>query len=150
MPLDPLSALSVAASVVQFVDFGTQILSKGKKLYKSVDGALPENIELEAAAVRLQSLTVPIKSSLRSASQSFLSETEQALEDICKGCVDVSDELVPLLELLKLSEGNKHRKWKSCRQALKSMRSKEEIGEVASRLERFRNELGTHVLISLR
>jgi hypothetical protein len=41
--MDPLTALSVAACVVQFVDYGTKLLSKGRELYKSADGALWEN-----------------------------------------------------------------------------------------------------------
>ena len=57
MPLDPLSALSVAASVVQFLDFGNKIVSKGIQAYKSNDGALIENAEIEEATQRLAQLS---------------------------------------------------------------------------------------------
>ena len=57
MPLDPLSALSVVASVFQVVDFASSIISKGKYLYKSSDGALRENAEAETVTVRLRELT---------------------------------------------------------------------------------------------
>lgn len=58
--MDPLSALSVAAAVVQFVDYGTRLVSKTRELYKSTQGALTTNIELEAASKRVQYLTTPL------------------------------------------------------------------------------------------
>jgi len=62
--LDPVSALGVAAAVVQFVDYGTQIVSKGRKIYRSGDGTLAENVELEATSSRLRDLAAPIQKSL--------------------------------------------------------------------------------------
>jgi hypothetical protein len=47
MPLDPLSALSVAASAIQFIDFSSKIVSKGKHIYKSANGVLREDAEVE-------------------------------------------------------------------------------------------------------
>jgi hypothetical protein len=54
--MDPLSALSVAAAVVQFADYGTGLLRTGRALYKSINGALSENIDLEAASDRIRLL----------------------------------------------------------------------------------------------
>ena len=64
LSMDPLSALSVAAAVVQFVDFGIEILVKGKELYESANGALSENIPIQAASERLQSLAGDLQTSL--------------------------------------------------------------------------------------
>lgn len=47
MALGPLSAVFLAAVVVQFVDFSTKIFSKGYYLYKAADRALPKNKVLE-------------------------------------------------------------------------------------------------------
>jgi hypothetical protein len=69
MPLDPLSALSVAASVVQFVDFAGKIVSKGKELYTSPSGALSENEWTETVTKRLQALTHNLHKSLYIASE---------------------------------------------------------------------------------
>ena len=60
MPLDPLSALFVVASVFQMVDFASSTISKGKYLYKSWDGALRENAEAETVTVRIQEFTEEI------------------------------------------------------------------------------------------
>lgn len=43
MVLDHLSAISLASSIVQFVDFITRLGSKGHEIYLSVEGASVEN-----------------------------------------------------------------------------------------------------------
>jgi hypothetical protein len=63
MPLDPLSALSVAASVVQFIEFSVKIVSTSQQIHESSTGALRENDEVETAAKRLQELAGNLKSS---------------------------------------------------------------------------------------
>jgi hypothetical protein len=152
--MDPLSALSVAAAVVQFVDYSTRVVAKGSKLYKSAEGALSENIELQTASTRLQRLSGALQDSLRLGQQGLqkgpLGENDQALEDICEACVKVSKELVERLEKLKVPDGHQHRKWKSFRQALKTVCSKEKIEEVADRLAELRIELETYVILFLK
>jgi hypothetical protein len=152
--MDPLSALSVAAAVVQLVDYGAGIVSKGTQLYKSVDGALGENIELETASIRLQQLSSGMQGSLSQArrdnTQGSPAQVDQHLEAMCNECVTVSQELVDKLETLKVPGDHPYKKWKSFRQALKSVWSKEKIEAIAERLCSLRAELNTHVVVSLR
>ena len=42
--LDPLSALSVAAATVAFVDFGYKLVSETKRTYTDASGATKENV----------------------------------------------------------------------------------------------------------
>ncbi|KAH8784376.1 hypothetical protein BGZ57DRAFT_757700 [Hyaloscypha finlandica] len=151
--MDPLSALSVAAAVVQLVDYGAGIVSKGTQLYKSVDGALGENIELETASIRLQQLSSGMQGSLSQArrdnTQGSPAQVDQHLEAMCNECVTVSQELVNKLETLKVPGDHPYKKWKSFRQALKSVWSKEKIEAIAERLCSLRAELNTHVVVSL-
>ena len=51
-PLDPLSALPIGASVVQFVDFAYKIVLKGRELYDSPNRAIYNNEETETIAKR--------------------------------------------------------------------------------------------------
>jgi hypothetical protein len=92
--MDPLSALSIAATVVQFIDYGTRILSKTNQLHKSVDGALDENIELEKASLQLQQFCNEVQGSLSQAEQrspqGAQAQFDQALEEICVQCVELS------------------------------------------------------------
>ncbi|KAN0108768.1 hypothetical protein V8E51_008510 [Hyaloscypha variabilis] len=138
--MDPLTALSVAASVVQFVSYGSELVSKSRELYKSAHGTLTENAEIEEASKRLQEMTAPLQGI----------QGDQILEQICSGCVEVSRELVQRLDNLKVPEDHRHKKWKSFRQALKSVIGKSKIDEIEGRLHGFRMELDTHVLLGLR
>jgi hypothetical protein len=72
------------------------------------------------------------------------------MEKICEACVKLSKELVDRLEKLKVPDGHPHRKWKSFRQTLKTVWSKEKIEEVATKLAKLRTELDTHVIFSLK
>jgi hypothetical protein len=94
-----------------------------RELHESTQGALTTNIELEAASERLQDLTSPL----------LQQRGDEMLKQICTGCVEVSKELVKRLEKPKISERHKHKKWKSFRQALKSVAGKDKIEEVKGR-----------------
>jgi hypothetical protein len=54
--MDPLSALSLAGTVIQFVDFGSKLISQGYELYKStkedVQLAVDEELELVTSDLR--------------------------------------------------------------------------------------------------
>jgi hypothetical protein len=58
--MDPLTALSVAGSVVQFADFGMKLFAEGRELYKSTRGILTANDELELVTVDFQALIVKV------------------------------------------------------------------------------------------
>jgi hypothetical protein len=49
-----------------------------------------------------------------------------------------------------LPSGQKHRKWESFKLTLKTVWSKEKIEETTLKLARLRNELDTHVILSIR
>jgi flagellar motility protein MotE (MotC chaperone) len=141
----------VAANMVQFIVYGINIVSKGNQLYKSTDGALIENVELQEATIRLQQLSRNFDKSLdQSLSQGLRAQNDESIQKICDECKAVSKELVEKLERLKVPEGHPHKKWKSFRQALKSIWTKERIEDIAQRLSQLRIELDSHVLVSLR
>ena len=48
--MDPVSALGVASSIVQLVDFGFRLVSNSVELYKSNDGATVTNRDLAITA----------------------------------------------------------------------------------------------------
>ena len=45
--LDPLTAIGLASAIVQFVDYGSKVIGMASEMYKSADGALKDNAELE-------------------------------------------------------------------------------------------------------
>lgn len=44
--LDPLTALSIASSVIQIIDFGCRLVSETQQIYHSASGATKYNVTL--------------------------------------------------------------------------------------------------------
>ena len=57
MMLDPLTAIGVASSIVQLLDFGSKVLVAGYGAYKAVDGAIGEHLRLETICTDLEQLS---------------------------------------------------------------------------------------------
>lgn len=48
--MDPLTALSLAGNIIQFVDFGGRLLGGAGEIYHSAEGSLKVHDELELVA----------------------------------------------------------------------------------------------------
>jgi hypothetical protein len=151
MVLDPISALSVAAAVVQFVDFSRELVCKSKELFGSARGATEENLGIQTVTLRLQQLADRItKSAKKSSSACAAVQDSPRLRQICAECDDISKRLLEKLYELKVPEDTTWRRWKSFRQALKSVWSKTEIDNMSKKLAALRSELDTEVLICMK
>ena len=146
---DPLTALGAASSVVQLIAFSSQLISRGNQIHKSIDGSISENIVLEAVTTDLSNLHLRLEQSLTSGlgSTSFR-QNNKALAELISGSSDLAKELLAKLEAVKVR--GRHRKWKSARQALRSVWSQSDIDAIALRLQMYRQELEIHILVSLR
>jgi hypothetical protein len=104
--MDPLIALSVAGTIIQFVDFGIKILKHGSTLYHSSTGLLPVHEEIELVATDLAELTARLSRSLRIGGkggvETRLVEEEKALEGLCASCSKVARELFEKLARLRV------------------------------------------------
>ena len=149
MVLEALAAVGFASSIVQFTDYTTKLISKGNQLYKSADGALNENRELEAIADKFSVLSRDLaKSSEIFPPTKQLSNEESALQNVAKDCETVALEFVAVLNHLKVD--GTHRRWKSFRQALKTTWHKEDIEDMLHRLQLAREEMIVHLLVVTR
>lgn len=148
MVLVPLDALSVAGTVVQFVDFTIKLVSKGNEYYKSASGALVEHKDLELVATNMQKLNDNLNSSLRLFDKhSQLSAEEQALKTVVDACEGIVLQFRDALSKLKIS--GKNTRWKSFRQAFKSIWDKDNLDEMLRRLVSARQELAINLLVVL-
>jgi hypothetical protein len=147
--MDPLSALSIAASVVQFVQFGASLVSKTHEIYASNEGTLAMNVQVEVATRRLIDLVDSLRDPSFAGSSLPLVES-QSLQNICNKCVSISNELFSRLDKLMVHDAHTYRKWKSFRQALKSVWSKDGIEAIRKRLEVCKDELDIHLVVSIR
>jgi hypothetical protein len=144
--MEPLVVLSAAGNALQFLQFSSQIVCKGHRLYKSVHGALEKNLDVEAVTTALKDLSLKLQISL--ADYDCKPESIVALKDLCGKCDKISNSLCSHLEALKV-KGPRNRKWKSCRQALKSVWCKDEIDAMAASLESYRNQLMLQLVASI-
>ena len=146
MAIDPLTALSIASAVVQFVDFGTKLVSKGIEIYKSADGVLADHAEQLEIFSRLAELSRGLSTSgALSTTGKKLSPAEEALQEVTLECIRLADDFSGAIDKVKITGGN--RKWKSFRQALKSVWRKEEIEERLVKLDRLRQQVLIHLLV---
>ena len=145
--MDPLTALNLASNVIQVVDFSIRLVSKGVQIYK--DGRLLKNVDAKQTTQSLKELNGKLERSIQdSRCGGSLSEEDQSLIRLCSSCESIANELLRRFGQIKVT--GKHRKWKSARQALKSVTSKNEVEELARKLGMYRSEIILNVTVSLR
>jgi len=101
--MDPMSALSVAAAVIQFVDFGSRLVSTTYKIYRSPSGQTSKNVALAVIGKDLAHLTSRVEvhaKALRISGENTSSETFLRL---CNECKEISLELHGALDRLQAS-----------------------------------------------
>jgi len=139
--METLAIIGLVGNIVQFVDFSGKLVSKSAELYRSSEGVLTENSDIETAINHLVLLNNKLKDAATTTGDS-------ALQSLCKSCSTTADQLLAVLDKVKVK--GKQGKWKSIRKALRSVWSREEVEELGRRLERFREELNLHVTVDLR
>jgi hypothetical protein len=152
--MDPLTALSVAGTIVQFVDFGTKLLSQATELYKSPVGTLRSNNELELVTTDLRGLITKLRQSYSSKNDAESSSSEdvqqrRSFEKLCDEAATLAEELIVRLNKLKVKDG-RQRIWRSLKEAVETAWSKNEVADMKRRLLSFREALETRVLFSIR
>jgi len=142
--MDPFSALAIASSVVQFVDFGSRLLHIFVKLYNS-DGALAKNVDLESSTQELQKLSQRLAATSRNAATPMLdSDHERAVRKLAESSKATAGELLDLLESLKVH--TTHNKLQSLKQALKTIRKGDKIQSLQRKLEKLQNQINIRLL----
>src|SRR3954454_21682390 len=150
--MDPLSAFSLAGSVVQFVDFGITLLSGVGRLYRSPTGGLPVNDEVELITSDLKALIIKLRGPINPPVAQRPSEEDDdhlSFQKICNGALDIAEDLLQRLSRLKVSDG-KGRKLESIRKAILTCWKEKEIEVILNRLRNFKKALETRVLFDLR
>lgn len=144
--MDPISALSLAANVVQFVDCGFKFISTIIKIYQSATGSLVEHHELDAVVknLRLQSTLIANQP------MSGLSNNP-AMASILESCVAVSSELQDELSSITRSfkPGSTKSVTNSIIAAVRSMMKSNKIKELEVRFVRLREQLAFHLTATL-
>ena len=92
--IDPLTALSVTSAVIQFVDYGSKLLSQTQEIYHSMNGGLKENITTEDVTADIVALSLNLRKTQNS--------NDEALDKLVCSCEREANELLEVLNDLRL------------------------------------------------
>lgn len=98
--MEPLSALSLAAAVAQFVDYGFKVVDNAREIYGTLSGATEENLSLETATHEMQRLTEIMVTS----TSKIVTDQERMLQDLAAECRSLSSQLLDLLGKIKAKD----------------------------------------------
>jgi hypothetical protein len=135
MVLDALTAIGLASSIVQFVDFTTKLFAKATELEQSLDGSDKESANLETTTEILGRLGESLSMTFESVSQE-----EKDILTLAEGCKEVVDELLDVLR--KLKSHPKQNKWQNLRQALRYIWAHDRLEKMSKTVDQFRMQLG--------
>jgi hypothetical protein len=105
--MDPVSALGVAAAAVQFVDFGSRLLSNTLETYKNATGQSTRNMELSVISQDLVLLATEVETLLGKMEEPRPGSAAERLKSLCHDCKSVNAELQTILEKLKAKGSSK-------------------------------------------
>ncbi len=146
--MEPFSALAVATSVVQFVDFGAKLITHAFEIHSSASGLPDEYADLDDLNKKMIATNEALDNSLQPSISRPLQPHEQELLSMCKQCQDISRQLSAALAKIQKSSGCKT--WGSLRAAFASLLGQQKIQSLQARLESFRQQLMLNVLVTLR
>lgn len=150
--MNPLDALSLAGTIIQFVEFGSKVLAGTSELYNSGAEALTVNRQLSLVSQDLNSLSKRLSDSFWGLSSMEVVSTpaDDSFLFICKDASELSTELNAKLNDLKVTAVGKRRIWQTLKQALKSVWSEKELMALMGRLTHLRDSIQMHVVVHIR
>lgn len=144
--LEGLAAISLASSIVQFVDFGCKLLSAGYGAYKSTEGARDGLLAIETVCSDLEKLASTLAQPPMTVSIHQLSDDEKALQELSRRCQPLAKELLGIVKGLKAHGKGFFRAWDALRQELKRYVKAEKIKHLQDSLGEIRSEVGIRLL----
>ncbi|KAK6214428.1 hypothetical protein LQW54_004335 [Pestalotiopsis sp. IQ-011] len=154
--MDPLSALAIAAAVIQFVDYGSRLVKRTWDVYKTaamndLEG-IPEteNDQLEGISNELKQLAQSVRDSTgihQEHRQPTKAETN--LMWACEESEKVNAELQDLLAKIRRRPILKHQDDRNPRYAVAKIWEKDKIGQMEQRMENLRRQAMGAVLVCL-
>ena len=147
--MDPLTAFSLACSVIQVVNYSLNVVVKCREIHK--DGASSENKEVESMAKQLTDLFIELDSAnavVKPGSMQQIYHDDQDIRNLAQQCSETAKELVTQLQKLKIH--GQPRKRDVLRKTVKVIWKKSAIEDIERRLEQYRRTLDTRILINLR
>jgi uncharacterized protein (DUF342 family) len=132
--MDPITAIGLASSLITFVDFATKIVAGTYEVYNSVTGTTIGNAHIDTVIGDLKGVAAELEIDLPG-----ISKHERALKDLASNCQKDGNELLRLLDTIKVD--GKRSTWKSFKTTLISIRKQKEIVGLQKRLSDYRSQI---------
>ncbi|EDN93180.1 hypothetical protein SS1G_09046 [Sclerotinia sclerotiorum 1980 UF-70] len=145
--LDPISTFRLAASILQFVDFASKVITSTAELHHSSSRALANNLELSTIFSDLSAISTDLRARNPHQETRGYSKDELALISLASECEELSDKLLHDLDGLKIK--GSHTLWASARQSIRSLWKETYISDMSKRLDSFRSQLLLRLLALL-
>lgn len=140
--MDPLTVISLASSLITFVDFASKIVKGTYEVYSSTTGTSADNAHINRIIVDLQDVAADLDTDTIGKSKQ-----ERAMKDLASKCSKVSDDLLLLLNNIK-SKGSPST-LKSLKSVYASIRKQKEITGLEKRLDDYRSQILIRLTIIL-
>ncbi|KAF2791989.1 hypothetical protein K505DRAFT_376359 [Melanomma pulvis-pyrius CBS 109.77] len=146
--MDPFTALSLAASIVQFVDFGTRTASKISELYHSASGLTQNQDEILESARRFEKLAEKLsRVSLPEENDASVIVDHASFHALLLSCKSRATDIIAMVEDLKVQKSRAL--WGSIRQGARGSRKRHEIEQLVAKMKELHDFLNTYLLALL-
>jgi hypothetical protein len=133
--MESIVAFGVAGTLLQFIQFGLELLSLGKEIYESSAGTLAQSVDTRSIAhVWMERIE-----NARGRIVETRADVDRNFEELCTSCWKVALHLSTIISRLKVH--GKHKKWASFKAAVQSVMKKSEIENLTKRFETLRTEI---------
>lgn len=140
--MDATTAIGLASDIISFIDFACKSIKAAEELYHSEHGATKENERMGDIVGDLKEFSLGLGASLPSATKH-----ERAIEALAKECAAVSDELIDILDKLRLSKSSRRR---SIMKVLSGAWKRSEIAALEARLGEYRAQMNVRLMAAMK
>lgn len=154
--MDPITAIGLAGSILQFITFASSLISEANEIHNSTSGSSVQTTNTQEAYARLEELSKKLASSSREDSllQPFGESRNYdgnivAINDLADLCHKDSKRLLDVVSRLTLQDASRNR-WHSLHMAIKTAWTRKEIAELEQRLHNTQATLTFHLCASTR
>ena len=138
---DPLSIVGLAASIVQFLDFGFRLIKCAKEVLQSAEGVRKEISQLRRATEDIKNQALAATSTAQQQSKD-----EKAIRDLANQCIPLSDTLIKKLESLQIREDAWSRTLEAIRISAETLFKRKDIRELAEKLKSIDEDLRSRIV----
>ena len=140
--MDPVTAIGLAVNIFTVIDLSCKVISRADKLYQSGKDSTKENAQIEEVVRDLKDYSLELNTS-----RNYATKHERSIETLGKECAACSDELLAILEDLKLSKKSRRR---SVIKMWTITRKKSEIAALEARLGSYRAQISMRLMAALK